>query len=131
MSKNKKLNSMRLLEQHKIPYEAIPYPTDIRDAEQVAEAIGIPYHLVYKTLVASSVKVGSKPFLAVIPSERQLDLKKAASAVGEKKVQMVSQNEAESQTGLQVGGISCAGAHTQKLDSLPGQDRHRVRNTSS
>jgi Cys-tRNA(Pro)/Cys-tRNA(Cys) deacylase len=42
----------------------------------------------------------------MIPSNRQLDLKKLASAVGQKKVQMGTQREAEQLTGLQVGGIS-------------------------
>jgi Cys-tRNA(Pro)/Cys-tRNA(Cys) deacylase len=103
----KKLNSMRLLEQHDIPYEALTYPPEIKDAEEVAEAIGAPYHLVYKTLVVESAKdATAKPFLAIVPSERQLDLKKMAAAAGEKKVQLVPHDDAEKQTGLQVGGIS-------------------------
>jgi len=44
--------------------------------------------------------------LVMIPSNAQLDLKKVARAVGEKKVKMASHKEAESMTGLQVGGIS-------------------------
>jgi Cys-tRNA(Pro)/Cys-tRNA(Cys) deacylase len=102
---SKKLNSMRILEQQAIPYEALTYPTDIRDAEEVAEVLGVPPHLVFKTLVVEPVK-GGKPLLAVIPSERQLDLKKLAAAAGEKKVQMAAHKDAESYTGLQVGGIS-------------------------
>ena len=103
----KKINSMRILEQHDIPYEALTYPTEIKDAEEVAEAIGVPYHLVFKTLVVESAKSNSaKPFLAVIPSDRQLDLKKIATVAGEKKVQMAAHKDAEKQTGLQVGGIS-------------------------
>ncbi|MEL6149253.1 MAG: aminoacyl-tRNA deacylase [Chloroflexota bacterium] len=110
----KKLNSMRILEQHDIVYEAIQYPTEIKDAEEVAEAVGIPYHMVFKTLVVESAKSNSaKPFLAIIPSDRQLDLKKMAAAAGEKKVQMAAQKDAEKQTGLQVGGISAL-ALTQK-----------------
>lgn len=103
--KTKKLNSMRILEQHNIPYEALNYSTDTRDAEEVAEQIGAPYHLVFKTLVVQSVK-GGKPFLAIIPSEQQLNLKKMAGASGEKKVQLVAHKDAELLTGLQVGGIS-------------------------
>ncbi len=102
---SKKLNSMRILEQHNIPYEALTYPTDIKDAEEVAEVLGVPPHLVFKTLVVEPVK-GGKPFLAVVPAERQLDLKQLAAAAGEKKVQMAAHKDAESYTGLQVGGIS-------------------------
>ncbi len=47
-----KLNSMRLLEQNKIPYELVEYPDDLRDAEVIAEVLGVPPFLVYKTLVA-------------------------------------------------------------------------------
>jgi Cys-tRNA(Pro)/Cys-tRNA(Cys) deacylase len=104
-----KLNSMRLLEQHNIPYEALQYPDTIKDAEEVADALGIPYFMVFKTLVVQpddAGKPGSKPLLAIIPSERQLDLKKLALAAGVKKVRMAAHKDAESLTGLKVGGIS-------------------------
>jgi Cys-tRNA(Pro)/Cys-tRNA(Cys) deacylase len=61
--------------------------------------------MVYKTLVVQSV-AGGKPFLVILASDKQLDLKRMASSVGEKKVQLVSHAEAEKLTGLQVGGIS-------------------------
>jgi len=103
----KKLNSMRLLEQNDIPYEALPYDADdFHSADEVAEMLGVPYHLLYKTLVVESAKRTNKPWLAVVPADRSLDLKKMASAAGEKKVQLVSHTDAEAQTGLQVGGIS-------------------------
>ncbi|MBC8171343.1 MAG: hypothetical protein H7X77_06710, partial [Anaerolineae bacterium] len=44
-----KLNSMRLLDQFKVPYEALEYPDTIKDAEEVAEVLGIPYFMLYKT----------------------------------------------------------------------------------
>lgn len=114
---SKKLNSMRILEQHDIPYEVLPYPPAIKDAEEVAEAIGAPYHIVFKTLVVESAKdSAAKPFLAILPSERQLDLKKIAAAAGEKKVQLVSHADAEKQTGLQVGGISALALMHKKWD---------------
>lgn len=100
-----KLNSMRLLDQHKIPYEALEYPDTIKDAEEVAEALGIPYFMVYKTLVVQPDD-GGKPLLAIIPSENKLDLKKLALAAGTKKVRMAAHKDAESLTGLKVGGIS-------------------------
>lgn len=100
-----KLNSMRILDQHKIPYEVVTFPDTMRDAEQIAEALGIPPHMVYKTLVVQSSS-GGKPFLVLLASDKQLDLKRMASAAGQKKVALVAHREAERLTGLQVGGIS-------------------------
>ena len=103
-----KLNSMRILEQHKIPYVVFEYPDTIKDAEEVAEAIGAPYFSVYKTLIVEVVKDPSqtKPFVVMLASERQLNLKKMAKAARVKKVSLVSHKDAEALTGLQVGGIS-------------------------
>ncbi len=99
-----KLNSMRLLEQHKIPYELVEYPDDLRDAEQIAEVLGAPPFLVYKTLVVEP-EAGGKPFLVMIAASRQLDLKRLASVAGVKKVRMAAHKDAEAMTGLKVGGI--------------------------
>jgi Cys-tRNA(Pro)/Cys-tRNA(Cys) deacylase len=96
---------MRLLEQHNIPYEALEYPDDLRDAEQIAEVLGIPPELVYKTLVVEP-EGGSKPFLVMMASNRRLDLKKLAQVSGQKKVRMAAHKDAEALTGLKVGGIS-------------------------
>jgi Cys-tRNA(Pro)/Cys-tRNA(Cys) deacylase len=103
-----KLNSMRILEQNKIPYEVFTYPAEIKDAEEVAEVLGVPYFTVYKTLVVQAVDRLDikKPYLVMIASEDQLDLKKMATAAGVKKVKMASHSDAEALTGLQVGGIS-------------------------
>lgn len=100
-----KLNSMRVLEQAKIPYEILEYPDTIKDAEEVAEAIGIPYWMVYKTLVVQA-EGQPKPMLAIIASDCQLDLKKLAAAAGVKKARMAAHKDAEALTGLKVGGIS-------------------------
>jgi Cys-tRNA(Pro)/Cys-tRNA(Cys) deacylase len=101
----KKLNSMRFLEKHNIPYEVLEYEADTRDAEEVAERVGLPEFMVYKTLVVQSVAT-LKPMLVMIASDRQLDLKRMATAAGEKKVQMAAHADAERLTGLKVGGIS-------------------------
>lgn len=100
-----KLNSMRLLEQAKIPYEVLTYPDSIRDAEEVADAVGLPYWMVYKTLVVQA-EGQPKPLLALISCERQLDLKRLAAVAGHKKVRMAAHKDAEALTGLKVGGIS-------------------------
>jgi Cys-tRNA(Pro)/Cys-tRNA(Cys) deacylase len=104
-NKQQKLNSMRLLEANDIPYEAIDYDSSIKDAVQVAAAVGTPPFMVYKTLIVQSVAT-NKPLIVMIASENQLDLKKMATASGEKKVKMAKQIDAEKLTGLQAGGIS-------------------------
>jgi Cys-tRNA(Pro)/Cys-tRNA(Cys) deacylase len=100
-----KLNSMRLLEQHHVPYEVVEFPDDLRDAEEIAEVLGIPPHIVYKTLVIEP-DGGGKPMLVMLASNRQLDLKKLAAVSGHKKVRMAAHKDAEALTGLKVGGIS-------------------------
>jgi Cys-tRNA(Pro)/Cys-tRNA(Cys) deacylase len=107
-----KLNSMRLLEKHNIPYEVTEFPDTMRDAEEIARVLGIPPHMVFKTLVVEPVG-GGKPLLAIIPANRQLDLKALAAASGHKKVGMAAHADAEKLTGLKVGGISAL-ALTQK-----------------
>ncbi|MFN8564136.1 MAG: aminoacyl-tRNA deacylase [Anaerolineae bacterium] len=105
-----KLNSMRLLEQHKIPYEVVEYPDDLRDAEEIAEVLGVPPFLVYKTLVVEpeggAGQNTGKPFLVMMAANRQLDLKRLAAVAGAKKVRMAAHKDAEALTGLKVGGIS-------------------------
>lgn len=108
MAQNKTL-AMRLLEGKKVSYEAISYDASERDAEKIAVQLGVPPEQVFKTLVVAAPQDGrssSKPFLVVIPANRQLDLKKVAAAIGEKKLGMASHAEAESLTHLQVGSIS-------------------------
>ncbi len=100
-----KLNSMRLLEQHQIPYEVVEFDDSMRDAGEIAEALGFPPHMVYKTLVAEP-EGGGKPFLVMLAADRRLNLKRLAQAAGVKKVRMAAHKDAEALTGLRVGGIS-------------------------
>jgi Cys-tRNA(Pro)/Cys-tRNA(Cys) deacylase len=132
MANAPKLNSMRILEQHKVPYEVLEYSADIRDAEEVAEAIGAPYFTVYKTLVVQAIDRPdiTKPYLALIASEDQLDLKKMASVTGVKKVKLAPHKDAEALTGLKVGGISAL-ALLQKqwqiyLDQSATENQHII-----
>ncbi|MCY3832381.1 MAG: aminoacyl-tRNA deacylase [Chloroflexi bacterium] len=115
MSKGKKLNSMRLLEARSIAYEVLYYDETIRDAQQVAQALGLNADEVFKTLVAEAP--GSpKPILVMLPSNRQLDLKRLAKALGVKKAALASQADAERLTGLQVGGISALALMPKRWD---------------
>lgn len=101
-----KLNSMRLLEKFSIPYEVTEFPDTERDAEVIAEILGVPAFMVYKTLVIQPVDNPRKPLLALIAADRSLDLKALAAASGHKRVSMASHKDAEALTGLKVGGIS-------------------------
>lgn len=105
MAKKRKLNSIRLLESRKIPHEIHRYDARIRDAQAVAEALGLSAKTVYKTLVAE-VPSRKKPILVLLPCNMTLNLKRLAKALGSKKVALASHADAEKLTGLQVGGIS-------------------------
>ena len=100
---------MRLLESRKIAYAAKTYDAsgEFHSATEAAALIGAPAEAVYKTLVVlRDPPKSGKPVLVMIASPREVDLKLLAKALGEKKLRMASQNEAESLTGLHVGGIS-------------------------
>ncbi len=99
-----KTNAMRILDAKKIPYTVHTFSPDIHSAEGVAEAVGMPAERVFKTLVVMPEK--GKPLLAIVPGNAELDLRRLAQAAGEKKLRMATQREAESLTGLLVGGIS-------------------------
>ena len=59
----------------------------------------------FKSIVVTRPK-GGKPLLVIIPGTNEVDLKKVAKTVGEKKVTIPTQHEAEQLTGLLAGGIS-------------------------
>lgn len=99
-----KLNAMRLLDQQKIDYTVREFSDTIHSADGVADHFGLPREMVYKTLVV--LPLTGKPLLVMVAGNRELDLKKLAKAVGQKKVQMAPHKEAERLTGLQTGGIS-------------------------
>lgn len=99
-----KLNSMRILDQHKISYTVREFPATIHSADGVADYFGLPRDWVYKTLVV--LPPTGKPMLVMVAGSRELDLKKLAASVDQKKVQMAPHKEAERLTGLQTGGIS-------------------------
>ena len=100
----KKLNSMRWLETQGIPYEVLSFPDTIHSAVGVAAYCGLSPAQIYKTLVV--VLSQGQPALVLIAADREIQLKRLAQALGEKKPRMATQKEAESWTGLKVGGIS-------------------------
>ena len=115
MAKLKRLNSMRILDANSIAYETRTYDKSIRDARQVAAAVGFSAGEVFKTLVAQATGA-KKPVLVMLPSNSTLDLKRLAKAMGRKKVALASHADAEKLTGLQVGGISALALMGKKWD---------------
>ena len=98
-------NVTRLLDQRKIKYTAFELPAEKLGAEKTAELLQVPLELVCKTIVVKRDGRG-KPILAVVPGNRNVNLKALAKALGEKKVYLTTQIEAESLTKLWAGGIS-------------------------
>lgn len=98
-------NITRLLDAHKIAYQVFELPAEKLGAEQTASLLQVPLQQVYKTIVTTRQGKG-KPILAVVPGNSEVDLKALAKAVGEKKLHLPTEREAEQLTGLQAGGIS-------------------------
>src|SRR5687768_16347306 len=98
-------NITRLLESRKIVYQAYETPAEKLSALEVAQLLGVLPDVVFKTIVVTREK-GKKPILALIPGPTTVDLKLLAVFLGEKKVFLPTEREAEQITGLQAGGIS-------------------------
>jgi len=98
-------NVTRLLDSRKIPYTAHELPVEKLGALEAAQFLGVPPVQVFKTIVVLR-DPPKKPMLAVVPGTHTVDLKLLAVAVGEKKVHLSTEREAEGLTGLQAGGIS-------------------------
>lgn len=103
-----KTNVMRILDQKKIDYHHYEYDNDkAYSGTEVAQMLGQDPVRVYKTLV--TVAKSKKNYVFVIPVEEELDLKKAARAVGEKSIEMLKSKELLPLTGYIHGGCSPIG----------------------
>ena len=98
-------NVTRLLGNRKITYKTFVLPNRKLGAEETARLLDVPPEIVFKSIVITRRGQG-KPILAVVPGNKEVDLKALARAIGEKKVTPATQSEAENLTGLQAGGIS-------------------------
>ena len=98
-------NVTRLLGSRKIPYTAYEVPAEKLGALETARILNVEAASVFKTIVVTREKP-KKPLLVVVPGDAEVDLKKLASALSEKKVFLPTEREAEALTGLQAGGIS-------------------------
>ena len=100
---------MRLLEAAKVPFSTRTYPVDEEhlDAQHVADSLGEDINCVFKTLVLRGERTGL--FVCVVPGNCEVDLKKAAHAAGDKKVEMIAMKELLPTTGYIRGGCSPVG----------------------
>lgn len=103
-----KTNVMRILDQKKIEYKEHTYlDTGAIGGQEVAEALGEDANKVFKTLVTVG-KTGNH-YVFLVPVNKELNLKKAAKAVNEKKIEMIKSKELLPLTGYIHGGCSPIG----------------------
>lgn len=112
-NKQEKTNAMRILDQRKISYEVRTYPhgDEAVDGAEVARLLGQDPKTVYKTLVTQGAS--RQYYVFDIPVEAELDLKKAAKAVGEKSLDLLHVKELLPLTGYVRGGCSPIGMKKQ------------------
>lgn len=109
MAKQTKTNALRLLDKAGIDYRTHQYNFDENDlaAIHVAEELGQDIARVFKTLVLRGERTGL--FVCVIPGDKEVDLKKAACAAGDKKADLIPMKELLPTTGYIRGGCSPIG----------------------
>lgn len=108
-TKINKTNAARLLDRAKVKYELVPYEVDEENlaAAHVAEQLGENIEQVFKTLVLRGDKTGI--FVCVVPGDREVNLKLAAKASGNKSAEMIHMKELLPVTGYIRGGCSPVG----------------------
>lgn len=109
MEKISKTNAARLLDRQKIEYRLVPYTVDENNlaATHIAEELNEDIRRVFKTLVLHGDRAGY--FVCVVPGDEEVDLKKAAKAIGDKKVDLIPVKELLPLTGYIRGGCSPIG----------------------
>ena len=109
MGKIKKTNAMRILDQSKVDYHVIEYDASdgLIDGISVAKKVRKDPFCVYKTLVVQGAS--RELYVFIIPVSVELDLKKAAKAAGEKKLEMLPLKDLFKSTGYVKGGCSPIG----------------------
>jgi Cys-tRNA(Pro)/Cys-tRNA(Cys) deacylase len=110
--KDEKTNVMRILEQKKVKYEPHLYIDSMStNGVEIASIMGEDPDKVFKTLVTTGKS--KEHYVFVIPVDKELDLKKAAKAVGEKSIEMLKQKDLLGLTGYVHGGCSPIGMKKQ------------------
>ena len=104
-----KTNAMRMLDKAGIKYQAMEYAVDDNDLSgvSIAAKVGLDCSMVFKTIVAKGDKTG--PVVMCIPVDKEIDLKKAAKASGNKSLEMVHVKDLLGLTGYIRGGCSPVG----------------------
>lgn len=104
-----KTNAMRILDAKKVTYELLTYDSHDGkiDGVSVAEKINRDVNVVFKTLVAQGTS--KNIYVFIIPVAEELDLKKAAKAANEKKIEMIPVKDIQKWTGYIRGGCSPVG----------------------
>ena len=127
MGKADKTNAMRMLDQKKIEYTVHNYSqTGMVAGEDVAQVLGENPEEVFKTLV--TVGKSKQNYVFLVPVCKELNLKKAASAVGEKNIEMIKSKDLLGLTGYVHGGCSPLGMKklfTTVIDSS-AQSREKI-----
>ena len=116
-----KTNAARVLDKLSLQYELREYEVDPNDlsAETVATKIGLPPEQLFKTLVVRGDRNGI--YLAVIPSNKELDFKALARQTGDRKIDMVPLKEVQTTTGYIRGGVTalaCKRDYPVYIDTL-------------
>lgn len=114
MAKDKglKTNAMRILDKKKIPYKVNYYQCEeFIDGIHIADMLSQSYDMTFKTLVA--VGKSGENYVFVLPIDKEVDLKKAARAVGEKSVELLHVKDIKAVTGYIRGGCTPIGMKKQ------------------
>ncbi len=106
--KQTKTNAMRILDRQKIAYKLREFPLD---GKKAADHLDLPPAMIFKTLVTTDTSGGYYVFC--VPTSEELDLKKAAKAVGVKRIEMLKQKDLLPLTGYIHGGCSPVGMKKQ------------------
>jgi Cys-tRNA(Pro)/Cys-tRNA(Cys) deacylase len=113
--------AIRYLKRKDVSFEMVKYEHEEKGAEFAARATGFPLDRTVKTLV---IELGGRNYcLALLPGDRQLDMKQLAQVYAVKRAAMAAAATAERLTGYLVGGISPFG--TKKV--LPAVMEKRIR----
>ena len=108
-TKEEKTNVIRILEQSQVQFQTHTYlNTKAVSGQEVAAVLQEDPDMVFKTLVTVS-KNNQHHYVFLVPVSSNLDLKKAASVVGEKSLEMLKSKELLSLTGYVHGGCSPIG----------------------
>ena len=99
-------NVTRLLDAQHIAYELFELPAEKHSAEETAALLGVQPEIVFKTLVVLREAKGKKPMLVMAPGGSEVNLKALAASLGEKKLRLASQREAEALL-ARAAGQSC------------------------